>query len=293
MILDPNRDKNLLSRPGWDDAVLVTPRHSVRQHWNELASYNHCWSTGQQLFLSSAYDTHNEKPLDDRTKSLLCTQFFTGKSADGTPVKGDPGGLSDVVFVAVGMKVMVTYNVETELDVANGARGTVVRIITGDPEPTDNSSGHLQQLARPPIYVLVKLWRTKIDRLGDLDEGVVPIIPIRSQFTLTLPNKKQLTIWRERLLLTPAYAFTDYRSQGQTIPYIIMDLATPPTGGLTPFNGYVTLSRSRTSETARLLRDFDNKLFTTPPNEHLVLEDRRLEELDLLTTSSKLLRCVS
>ncbi|KEP44881.1 ATP-dependent DNA helicase pif1, partial [Rhizoctonia solani 123E] len=159
------------------------------------------------------------------------------------------------------------------------------QIITSQPNPTEPNTGHLQQLSRPPICILVKLWRTKIGKLGDLDEGVVPIVPIRSQFTLKLPNKKILTIWREQLPLTPAYAFTNYRSQGQTIPYIIMDLATPPSGGLTPFNGYVTLSRSQTAKMARLLRDFDDKLFTTPPSEHLALEDRRLKELDLLTNN--------
>ncbi|EUC67452.1 ATP-dependent DNA helicase PIF1, partial [Rhizoctonia solani AG-3 Rhs1AP] len=285
LILDPTRDKNLLAQPGWDEAVLVTPRHSVRHRWNELASYNHCRSTGQQLFISHAYDTHNDEPLDNKTKALVQAQLFTGKAADGTPVKGDAGGLPDTVFVAVGMKVMVTYNIETDLDVANGARGTVVQIITGDSNVTGSHAGHLQELSRPPICVLVKLWRTKIKKLGDLDEGVIPIVPMRTRFSLKLPNKKELTIWREQLPLTPAYAFTDYRSQGQTIPYIIMDLATPPTGGLTPFNGYVTISRSRTSKTARLLRDFDDKLFTTPPNEHLVLEDKRLEELDRLTAN--------
>ncbi|KAG2122384.1 hypothetical protein BD769DRAFT_1290470, partial [Suillus cothurnatus] len=44
--------------------------------------------------------------------------------------------------------------------------------------------------------------------------------------------------------LTPAYAFTDYRSQGQTISNAIIDIATPPTAGITPFNVYVALSRA-------------------------------------------------
>ncbi|KAF8334345.1 uncharacterized protein EI90DRAFT_2915260, partial [Cantharellus anzutake] len=33
-------------------------------------------------------------------------------------------------------------------------------------------------------------------------------------------------------------------SQGQTIWHVIIDLAPPPTGGLTPFNTYVALSQS-------------------------------------------------
>ncbi|KAG2099649.1 hypothetical protein BD769DRAFT_1368344 [Suillus cothurnatus] len=44
--------------------------------------------------------------------------------------------------------------------------------------------------------------------------------------------------------MTAAYAFTDYRSQGQTIPYVLVDIATPPTGGLNLFNLYVALSRT-------------------------------------------------
>ena len=44
--------------------------------------------------------------------------------------------------------------------------------------------------------------------------------------------------------MTAAYAFTDYRSQGQTIPYVIVDIGSPPTGTLSLFNLYVALSRS-------------------------------------------------
>ncbi|KAI5984161.1 hypothetical protein EDD15DRAFT_2174792 [Pisolithus albus] len=44
--------------------------------------------------------------------------------------------------------------------------------------------------------------------------------------------------------MTPAYAFTDYRSQGQTLPCVVVDIATPPSGGLNLFNVYVALSRS-------------------------------------------------
>ncbi|KAF8483185.1 hypothetical protein JB92DRAFT_3266252, partial [Gautieria morchelliformis] len=85
--------------------------------------------------------------------------------------------------------------------------------------------------------------------------------------------------------LTAAYAFTDYHSQVQTLPCVIVDIAMPPTGGLTPFNAYVALSRSSGSSTIRLLRDFDDKLFTQHPSKFLRLEDERLEKLDLETTA--------
>jgi hypothetical protein len=59
-----------------------------------------------------------------------------------------------------------------------------------------------------------------------------------------------------------------------------VDIATPPTGGLTPFNAYVQLFRSSGSNTIRLLCEFNDKLFTQHPSEFLRIEDVRLEKLD-------------
>ncbi|OCH83983.1 hypothetical protein OBBRIDRAFT_742374, partial [Obba rivulosa] len=43
--------------------------------------------------------------------------------------------------------------------------------------------------------------------------------------------------------VTGAYAFTDYRAQGQTIPIVLIDIQTPPPPGtLSLFNLYVALS---------------------------------------------------
>ncbi|KAF8238320.1 hypothetical protein L208DRAFT_1242859 [Tricholoma matsutake] len=42
------------------------------------------------------------------------------------------------------------------------------------------------------------------------------------------------------------YVFTDYKSQGQTIEQVIVNLAKPSFGGpLTPFNAYIVLLQSR------------------------------------------------
>jgi hypothetical protein len=55
----------------------------------------------------------------------------------------------------------------------------------------------------------------------------------------------QKTVRRQQFPITGSYAFTDYRSQGQTTQSVaIVDLAKPSTGDLSIFNVYVTLSRS-------------------------------------------------
>jgi len=94
----------------------------------------------------------------------------------------------------------------------------------------------------------------------------------------TIIGYRVFHIKQRQLPMTAAYAFTDYKSQGQTIEYVIVDIGDPPTGHMSPFGVYVALSRSRGRGTIRLLRDFNEKLFTHHPSEDLRLEMTRLEK---------------
>ncbi|KAI6101384.1 hypothetical protein EV401DRAFT_2027458, partial [Pisolithus croceorrhizus] len=77
--------------------------------------------------------------------------------------------------------------------------------------------------------------------------------------------------------------FTDYCSQGQTISHVIMDIAQPPTGGLTLFNLYIALSRSSGCASIHLLRDFDKTMFLCTHSADLLVEDDHLVVLDRQT----------
>jgi len=96
-------------------------------------------------------------------------------------------------------------------------------------------------------------------------------------------GRKAKTVTRFQYPITTAYCFTDYRAQGQTIPRVIVDIASPPSGKLSLFNLYVALSRSSGRETIRLLREFDDKIFLEAHEPELVLEDERLDDLDSMT----------
>jgi hypothetical protein len=72
--------------------------------------------------------------------------------------------------------------------------------------------------------------------------NVIPVEPVKKTFTVTKDGNR-MTVNRTQLPLTLAYAFTDYRSQGQTLAPVIVDIGPPPYGHLTPFNIYVALSR--------------------------------------------------
>ena len=260
----------------WNEAVLITPRHAVRHRWNTLKAQTCCRQRKRQLFVCPAYDTINGQ-------SLSMSERFTVASKRPVGTKQDErAGLPNSVELSIGMKIMVTFNVETDLDIANGARGEIVEIILDEREPTFSTSQSTVQLSYPPAYVLVKLLTTKMTQLQGLDEDIIPLVPLSRTFTIVQGSRTK-TVNRVQLPLTGAYAFTDYRSQGQTISHAIIDISTPPTGHLTPFNIYVALSRSRGRDNIRLLRDFDEKLLMTHPNEYLRIEDERLGKLEAET----------
>jgi len=200
--------------------------------------------------------------------------------------------------LAIGMRVLVTLNINTDADLANGARGTIVGFILHPEEQFHDEN--TVTLQRTPLCVFVKLDRTRMPALPGLEHGVVPIEPVKKSFSISYvverqggdshtmtTTKIQKTVQRQQFPITGAYAFTDYRSQGQTIKTVIVDLAKPPTGGdLSLFNVYVALSRSSGRETIRLLRNMEDSVLHQSIDDHLVSEDQRLQELDTLTKAT-------
>ena len=181
-----------------------------------------------------------------------------------------------MIELAVGMKVMVTSNIATNLNITNGARGTITGIILNSKEPP-LQDGSVVVLKHLPQCILVKLSRTCATRLDGLNDGVIPIFPAKSSMQIVL-EKKTKTVTRLQYPVTAAYCFTDYRSQGQTIPCVIIDIASPPSSKLSLFNLYVALSRSFGRETIRLLLSGLEPGLTVAQG---FLEDQKEEEDEL------------
>ena len=147
------------------------------------------------------------------------------------------------IELAIGAQVMVTLNILTDLDVANGVRGVIEGIVLDERERIMTvKETHSIHLCYPPRYVLIRLDRTKAPSLENLPQNVIPIIPVKKNFTIN-KNGTKTTVTRYQLPLTLAYAFTDYRSQGQMLEPVIVDIGPPPFCHLTAFNVYVALSR--------------------------------------------------
>ncbi len=147
----------------WNEAFLVTPRHAVRRLWNAAANRKHCAEAGNQLFICSAEDTIRKRPLTLRERFSVAARHI---SSDGLR-KRPKDGLPDSVELAIGMKVMVTSNLATDLDITNGARGAIHKIILHPDEPSLPDSP-LVKLTYLPSYILVKLNRTRATQLSGL-----------------------------------------------------------------------------------------------------------------------------
>ena len=83
-----------------------------------------------------------------------------------------------MLVLAIGMKVMVTFNIETDLDIANGARREIMQIVLDECESKYLASQSIIHLEYPPAYVLVKMLSTKIPHLEGLEDDVIPIMPM-------------------------------------------------------------------------------------------------------------------
>ena len=110
----------------WSEACLVTPRHSVRQYWNDAALRQLCMRSGQPILVCIAEDTVTTKKKSDLGTIVHNEGDHTDRQQKTPPVK---------IEIAVGMKVMVTENLETDLDVTNGARGEIVGVVLHPDEP--------------------------------------------------------------------------------------------------------------------------------------------------------------
>lgn len=154
-----------------------------------------------------------------------------------------------------------------EADLANGSHGTIHNIILDAREEIDevkaNTDGYVK-LHYPPAAIILKPYHHSFPKFENLDEGLIPIFPQSANFKITTLANKNTKVHHRQYPLTPAYTFTDYKSQGQTLEHIIIDIRVVLGNfQITPFGVYMALSRSRGRDTIRLLGDFKEEMFTT------------------------------
>ena len=94
----------------WNDASLVTPRHVVHSCWNAAMVCTHCKATHSTLYVCPEYDTINKCGL-----TLVAQYAVAAQQEHKQKGQGTRNGLPDQIELALGMKVMVTTNISTDL----------------------------------------------------------------------------------------------------------------------------------------------------------------------------------
>ncbi|KAE9409060.1 hypothetical protein BT96DRAFT_953836 [Gymnopus androsaceus JB14] len=103
----------------WNNVSLVTPQHRVHRAWNEMALQKHCHKTQGRIYICCAEDTVKGAELNLAEEYAMALRTKNETKSD----------LPETVSFAIGACVMVVQNINTDLDLANGAHGTIVDII--------------------------------------------------------------------------------------------------------------------------------------------------------------------
>ena len=135
----------------------------------------YCQSNAQQLFICAPYNTVGNQPVTLSKKfAIVAKQTGCGSKID------EQGRLPDEVMLGIGMKVMVTFNVEMDLDIVNGARGEIIKIVLDENETNYLPMQSIIQLPvkYPPTYVLIRMKPSKVSSLEGLEQNIIPLMPM-------------------------------------------------------------------------------------------------------------------
>ena len=226
------------------DAPIVTPGNQLVMAVNDLFVDFHSQYT--KVYISTAYDhigKNRKVPKNVRNKY---------KNRPNTSTQGLPRELK----LYVGMPVIVTSNIKTELGITNGTKGVVRSIHFKNDEIVDGDTGfhHLEQM---PDYIIVELKDIDVKPLEGLPLNCIPIEPMKKSFQVSMPGKqKAVNINRKHFPLVPHFSCTAHKSQGQTLDTAIVDLVPSYKPSGIEF-AYVPLSRVRRLQDLTILRPFD------------------------------------
>jgi len=112
-----------------------------------------CQTDGISLISCPALYTIQGHHLTLEEKLAVAAKPKTGRGRN----RRERAGLADEVELVVRMDVMITFNVSTDLDVASGARGNIVKIVLDAREEINSKSSQVMELHYPATYVLVRM----------------------------------------------------------------------------------------------------------------------------------------
>lgn len=124
---------------------------------------------------------------------------------------------------------MVTFDVSTDLNMANRARGHMVDIVLNEKGKLLAGRTHCV-IAVPSCLYPVSMNRMKASALDRLEPDVLPVAPLTRTFVVAAANGKRGVISRQQLCI-PAYTFTNSCPSSEN-RMLHGRIGTPPSGPL-------------------------------------------------------------
>ncbi|CAF4200146.1 unnamed protein product [Rotaria sordida] len=267
-----------------------------------------CGGTGKSQLIHAITKAVLNKTMEMGLTPIVCIaqDYIQGKTVDDLRLRQAILELPDnktehlpgYLPLVPGMPVLLTENVATELGLSNGTRGIFRQLVydesSEDVRYQDKNFPPNTKFITQPKYALVEFPGCKLDnKLAELQSKIVPIAISEQTFLFDakelLPenvakaakiNKKttKLTVKRKALPLIPAYSMTTYKSQGQTLGKIIVDLVMPP-GPIELASVYVPLSRVKRLDDLLIIRPFEFGTLQVKPSTAQIEELKRLDKI--------------
>ena len=249
----------------WDNALLILTRNALRTMWNNTHALQHAHEQHRQVIISPAFDQGaSTVPLTSRI--LL----------DDNDTEGMPTWLP----LVINEPLMVTKNIAIGSGLANGSIVTLKHIILDDVDTIDdNNSSPVILLRKPPKCLIVKLSKERDSGentdFPELEPNCVPLFPAKQRVELA-PHQR---VTRTQYRLTPAYALTDFKVQGQQYKErVLFDFAT--SGKVNAQAMYVMCSRITKFEDMAVLRPFNPAVFQPKKQDNdLLAVHEKLEKM--------------
>jgi ATP-dependent exoDNAse (exonuclease V) alpha subunit len=249
------------------DNPIIAPVNETVMSINDLFVSNH--SEDKNVYVSTAHDYIGRKrdkvpeKVAKKYKNWACTK------TDQLP--------RELKFY-VGMPVIVSKNIHTELGMTNGTKGVIRAIHFKEEESviSGNTDG-FHHLKHMPDCIVVELDEINVKPLNGLPPKHVPIVIQRGSFEVYMGTrngkKESVKVSRRHFPLVPRFSCTAHKSQGQTLSKAIIDLTIPTymkerNKSVGIEHAYVPLSRVRRLEDLTILRTFDPSVLQAKVNEH-------------------------
>ena len=243
-----------------EDSPIIVPGNQLVMAINDQFVAGHSQHT--KVYVSTAQDYIGRKKSRKAVPKKVARKI---KNWASTSTRGLPRELQ----LYIGMPVMVTNNIATELGITNGTVGKIRSIHFKNGEVVTGDTGY-HQLEHPLDYVIVELEGISMRALDGLPANHVPIYARKEGFEVRFPEeKKKVNVNRSHLPLVPQFSCTAHKSQGQTLKKAIVDLV--PVYGKADAVGiefaYVPLSRVKRLVDLTILKPFPLAVLKAEVNE--------------------------